>query len=48
MEKMAKIREIPEKSHDPKPAKIMLFGATIHLLKIERSSKMHQNYQIYL
>ena len=45
MEKMARIREITEKSHDPKPAEIMLFGATVDLLKIETWAKMHQNYQ---
>ena len=31
MGKMAKTREIPEKSHDPNPAKIILFGATVDL-----------------
>ena len=46
MGKMAKIREIPEKSHDPNPAEIMLFGATNNLFKIETSAKMHQNYKM--
>ena len=41
MGKMAKIREIPEKSHDPNPAVIMLLGATDNLLKIKTSAKMH-------
>ena len=44
MEKMAKMREIPEKSHDPNPAEIMLFRATHDFLKIETWAKMHQNY----
>ena len=35
MGKMAKIREITKNSHNPNPAKIMLFGATNHLLKID-------------
>ena len=47
MEKLAKTREILEKSHDPNPAGIMLFGATDDLLKIETLAKMHLNYQIY-
>ena len=46
MEKLAKIREIPEKSHDPNPVEIMLLGATDNLLKIKTSGKMHQNYQM--
>ena len=46
MEKMAKIREIPEKSHDPNPVEIMLFGATDDLLRIKTWAKMHQNYQM--
>ena len=46
MEKMAKTGEIPEKSHDPNPVEILLFGATDDLLKIETSAKMHQNYQM--
>ena len=33
MEKLAKNREIPEKSHDSNPEEIMLFGATDDLLK---------------
>ena len=41
MGKMAKIREIPKKSHDPNPAEIMIFGATDDLLKIETWAKMH-------
>ena len=41
MEKMAKIREIPGKSHDPNPLEIMIFGATDDLLKIETWAKMH-------
>ena len=44
---MAKIREIPKKSHDPNPAEILSFGATDNLLKIETSAKMHQNHEIY-
>ena len=43
----AKIREIPEKSHNPNLAEILLFGATDNLLKIETSAKMHQNHEIY-
>ena len=43
MEKLAKIREIPEKSHDPNPAEIMLFGATNDLLKIKTLAKIHQS-----
>ena len=46
MEKMARIREITEKSHDSNPVEIMLFGATDDLLKIKTSGKMHQNYQM--
>ena len=44
MEKMAKIREIPEKSHDPNPLEIIIFGATDDLLKKETLAKMHQDY----
>ena len=47
MEKIAKIREIPKKSHDPNLVENMLFGATDKLLKMKTSGKMHQNYQIY-
>ena len=47
MEKMAKMGEIPEKSHDPNPAEIMLLGSTDNLLKIETWAKMHQNYKIF-
>jgi hypothetical protein len=47
MGKMAKIREIPEKSHDPNPAEILSFGATDNLLRIETWAKMHQNHEIY-
>ena len=36
MEKMAKIGEIPEKSHDSNPAGIMLFQSTDNLLKLEK------------
>ena len=46
MEKLATIREIPEKSHDPNSIEIMLLGATDDLLKIKTSAKMHQNYQM--
>ena len=46
MEKMAKIRETPEKSHDPNPIENTLFGATDNFLKIETLGKMHQNYQM--
>ena len=48
IEKMAKIEEIEEKSHDPSPAKIMLFGATNDLLKIKMRAKMHQTMQTVL
>ena len=44
MEKMAKIREIPEKSQDRNPVEIILFEATVDLLKFETFAKMHQNY----
>ena len=44
MEKMAKIREIPKKSHDPNPVDTMIFGATIDLLKNKKWAKMHQNH----
>ena len=47
MRKMAKIRKIPEKSHDPNPAEILSFGATDNMLKIETLAKMHQNHEIY-
>ena len=47
MGKMAKIREIPQKSHDPNPAEILSFGATDNLLKTETLAKMHQNHRIY-
>ena len=42
-----RIREIPGKSHDSNRAKIMLFGATDNLLKIETSAIMHQNHEIF-
>ena len=48
MGKMAKIREITAKSHDPNPTKILSFGATDDLLKIETSAKIHQNHEIYI
>ena len=44
---MTKIREIPEKSHDPNPVEIMLLGATNNLLKIEMLAKMHQSTNFY-
>ena len=47
MAEIAKNRGIPNKSHNPNPERIMLFGAIDDLLKIETSGKMHQNYQIY-
>ena len=46
MEKMAKIREIPEKSHNPNPTEIILFEATGHFKKIKTFAKMHQKYQM--
>ena len=46
MEKMAKIREILEKSHDFNPAIFLLFGAAVDLFKIETLAKMH--YQFFL
>ena len=42
------IREIPEKSHDPNPAEIMLLGAIDDLLKIKTWAKMHQTMQTVL
>ena len=46
MGKMAKIREITEKSHDPNPSEMIVFGSTNNLLKIEKWAKMHPNYQM--
>ena len=48
MEKLAKTREILEKSHDPNPVEILSFGATDNLLKIETLAKIHQNHEIYI
>ena len=47
MGKIAKIREIPEKSHDANPAEIMLLGATNNLLKIEMLAKMLQSTNFF-
>ena len=50
MEKIPKIREIPEKSHDPNRVEIMLFGATDNLLKIKTLAKIHQstNFKFFI
>ena len=47
MEKMAKIRETAEKSHDPNPVETMLFGAIDNLFKIKKLAKMHQSTNFY-
>ena len=45
--KWPKLGKFQENHMIPTPPEIIIFGATIDLLKIKKWAKMHQNYQIY-